>query len=716
VRIRSSSIQPASMTMEAVFNPKSIAIIGASSKPGSIGNSVVQNLIDSKYAGQIFPINPTAPTICGLKAYKSIADVPVEELDLAVYTVPEKLVLQCAKEAAAKKTKGHVIITSGFSEVGNTAGEQAVIDAIRPSGGRIIGPNVVGVLYNGCNANASFAPMLPYRGHTALISQSGALLIALDGTTYLRSLGCSSMISLGNMADIDFADCINYYAQDPNTSCIALYIEGVKNGRRFLEAGRRCSKPIIALKSGVSARGAAAAASHTGSLAGAVKIYDAAFNQAKVLRAMDLDELLDCSQALAMQPPMPGENIIVITNGGGIGVLATDAAEFHGVPLKAAPKDLQDALYTCMPSFGSPKNPVDITGGSGAKGYEDSLAIALAHDWVSGVAVLYCETAVTKPADITAAIRAGIARVPENKKPVICCYVGGELCRSEATKLAEFKVPMFDNPKKVMCALSALHQVAKFQARGTASEFTPFAGTESSKAKALEIIRGARADGRDSLTEVEAKALFAAYNIPVATTRLAKTEDEAVAIAKQIGFPVVMKIVSPQILHKSDAGGVKVNIKDEEGVRAAWKLIKENCFKYKPDANVHGILVQEMAPWGKEIIVGSVNDATFGPTVMYGMGGVFVEVLKDVTFRVAPFSVATAHEMMPEIKSFPILAGTRGEKPRDTTALGEVMSRISQVVSDLADEIAETDANPVMVYEQGQGLKVVDARIILKKH
>jgi acetyltransferase len=703
--------------MDKIFAPKSIAIIGASAKIGSIGNTVVQNLVDSKYAGKIYPINPNAPTICGLPAFKNITLVPDEEIDLAVYTVPAKFVVSCAREAAQKKVKGHIVITSGFSEVGNNAEEEELVKIAKESGGRVLGPNIVGLLLNSCNANASFAPSLPYRGHTALVSQSGALLIALDGTTFIRNFGCSSMVSLGNMSDVDFADTINYYAQDPDTSCITLYVEGLKNGRKFIEAGRKAGKPIIALKSGVSARGAAAAASHTGSLAGAVKIYDAAFDQGKIIRAMDLDEMLDCSQALAMQPPMRGENTLVITNGGGIGVLSSDAAEFHGIPLSAAPQDLQDALYKCMPSFGSPKNPVDITGGAGAKGYEDCIEIALKHKWVDAIAVLYCETATTKPSEIADAIREGIAKAPEEKKnkPLVACFVGGIECQKAGKKLAdECSVPLFDNPKKALCALSALRKVAKFEAR-KGDEFVPFEDCKDSKAKAMEIIEGARKDGRNCLTEPEAKKLFAVYNLPVARTELARTEEEALKLAHEVGFPIVMKIVSPDILHKSDAGGVKVNIKDDEGVKAAFKTIIENAKKYKADANIHGVCVQEMAPLGKEVIVGSVNDATFGPTVMYGMGGIFVEVLKDVTFRVAPFSVETANEMLPEIKSFPILKGTRGEKPCDVASLGTVMSRVSQLVWDLKDEVAETDANPVMLYEEGKGLKVVDARIILKK-
>eukprot|EP01105_Mastigella_eilhardi_P005914 TRINITY_DN17593_c0_g1_i1.p1 TRINITY_DN17593_c0_g1~~TRINITY_DN17593_c0_g1_i1.p1 ORF type:complete len:715 (+),score=229.84 TRINITY_DN17593_c0_g1_i1:41-2146(+) len=701
--------------MERIFNPQSVAVIGASARVGSIGNTVVQNLIDGKYAGKIFPINPTAPEICGIKAFKSVADCPTESIDLAVYTVPEKAVVNCARDAVKKSVAGHVVITSGFSEVGNTAAENELYDIIHKSGGRLVGPNIVGLLLNNCNCNASFAPFLPYRGKTALVSQSGALLIALDGTTYLRKFGCSSMVSLGNMADVDFADCLDFYTKDPHTGCIALYIEGVKNGRRFLEAGRHCNKPVIALKSGVSAHGAAAAASHTGSLAGAVKIYDAAFNQAKVIRAMDLDELLDCSLALSMQPAMKGKNVVVITNGGGIGVLSSDSAEQFGIPLETAPKDLQELFKPCMPSFGSAKNPVDITGGSGAKGYEDCIEIALKSEWVGAVAVLYCETAVTVPDQIADAVLAAIKKVGKTDKPIGGCFVGGNLCQEAAKKMIENNIPVYDNPKKLMCALAALRQVAKFQERGN-DEFKPFDDCKDSKAKALEVIKACRANGRGALTEYEARQVFQAYNIPVPKARLAKTPEEAAAAAKEIGYPVVMKIVSPQILHKSDAGGVKLNLKDDAGIKEAFKAIMESCHKYNEKADLHGVLIGEMAPWGKEVIVGCVNDTTFGPTVMFGMGGIFVEVLKDVTFRVAPFSVETAKSMLPEIKSYPILKGVRGEKGRDTDALAVVMSRVSQMVWDLKEEVKEVDANPVIVYEETQGLNVVDARIILTAH
>lgn len=695
---------------EAVFNPRSIAILGASRKPGSIGNSVVQNLIDSGFQGELYPVNPGAPEICGRKAYASVCDIP-GPVDMAIFCVPEKNVLDVARECAKKGVNANIVITSGFSEVGNKAAEDELIQIAKAAGARVVGPNIIGLLLHAAKANASFAQCLPYEGKTALISQSGALLIALDMATFTRRFGISSMVCLGNMADIDFADCVDYYGKDQNTSCISLYVEGLKNGRRFIEAGRKAGKPIIALKAGVSAHGAAAAASHTGSLAGSVKVYDAAFKQARVIRAQNLDELLDCSQALAMQPPLKGDNIIVITNGGGIGVLASDAAELYGVPLKTTPEDLQVEFRKAMPDFGSPKNPVDITGGQGVAGYQKALTSAIQSKWVDGIAVLYCETSVTKPCVIAEGLIETIKANP-TQKPIVCCFVGGDDCLKGSEMLGKISVPTYDSPSKTMAALAALRQVAKFQAEGDKTEFKPFGDIDAARAR--KIIETAKAAGRQALTEPEAKDVFSAYGLPVAPGILAKTEDEAVAAAEKIKYPVVMKIVSPQIIHKSDAGGVKVHIKDADEVRKVFRLINENARRYKADADIHGILIQEMAPLGREVIVGSVNDATFGPTVMFGLGGIFVEVLKDVTFRVAPVSPDAAMTMFPEIKAYGILEGARGEKRLDQEALSQVVSRLSQLVTDLGDLIAETDANPIMLYEQGKGLKVVDARIILK--
>jgi acetate---CoA ligase (ADP-forming) len=697
--------------LDGLFRPKSVAVVGASSQAGKIGYTVLENLIESKFSGPIYPINPSAGEILGLKVYPTILEVP-DDVDAAVIVVPAKFVPQVIDECGKKGVKGLIVITSGFSEVGERDLEAKIVEMAHSYNMRILGPNIVGYLSNADQLNASFAPFLPLPGKASLVSQSGALLIAIDASTYIRRIGFDKLISIGNMSDVDFADTVEWLNDDPATACITLYIEGFKDGRRFIEVSRNATKPIIALKSGVSAHGAAAAASHTGSLAGAAKVYGAAFQQAGVVEATDLDSLFNRTLTLSLQPPLKGDNLLIITNGGGVGVLATDAAERNGLPLRFAPKDVQDELKKHMPPFGSAKNPVDLTGMAGTDWYHGAIRFAIAHDWVDGVVVLYCETAMTDPMEIAKGIKAAVDDAAMAHKPVTVSFVGGEKSEKAMEWLVESGIPAFGAPDIAVNTMAALREYALLKEM-VQEEVEP-CGPDN-RDKALEIIHHARQEGRDSLTEVEAKDLFAIYGLPVARTRLAKSEDEAIQLAAEIGYPVVMKIVSPDILHKSDAGGVKVNIRDENTAREAYKTIMKNARSYKEDANIHGIAVQEMAPWGTEVILGSINDPTFGPTLMFGLGGIFVEVLKDVTFRVTPVSSSQARRMFGEIRGAPILAGVRGEAPRDKNALAEVVCAYSTMILDLDDEISESDANPVLVYEEGRGVKVVDARIILKE-
>ncbi len=699
------------VALDGLLRPKSIAIVGASTQPGKIGYTVLDNLLKSGYKGKIFPINPQASEILGIKVYPNVESVP-DAVDAAVLTVPAKLCAQVTEDCGKKGVKGLIIITSGFSEVGRHDMEEELLSIAARYNMRILGPNIVGILSNSDQLNASFAPFLPFKGKASLVSQSGALLIAIDASTYTRKIGFDKLISIGNMSDVDIADTINWLDEDDNTTCISLYIEGLKNGRPFIEAGQKAHKPIIALKSGISAHGAAAAASHTGSLAGAAKVYSAAFQQANVIQATDLDNLFNRTLALSLQSPMTGDNLLVITNGGGVGVLATDAAEKYGVPLHFAPQDVQVELKKHMPDFGSAKNPVDLTGMAGNDWYYDSVYYAYAHPWVHGLVVLYCETAMTNPLEIAKAIKSAVDKTGITDKPVIVSFVGGEKSENAMQWLVENGIPAYGAPDIAVNAIGALREYARMN---TAAEQTsaPCVAVDAPTARA--VIANARREGRNALTEIEAKQVFNAYGLPVTATSLAHSEDEAVALTKEIGYPVVMKIVSPEILHKSDAGGVKINIKDEASVREAYQTINANAKAYNPNAHIHGIAIQEMAPWGTEVILGSVNDPTFGPTMMFGLGGIFVEVLKDVTFRVAPVPSTQALRMLDEIRGAPVLAGVRGENPRDKQALADVLCLYSSMILDLGDEIAESDANPVLVYEVGKGVKVVDARIILKK-
>lgn len=697
--------------INGLMRPKSIAIVGASATPGKIGYTVLKNIIDSGYQGSIYPINPGEKELLGLPAYKSVLDVD-GPIDAAVVVVPAKFVPTVTEECGKKGVKGLIVISSGFSEVGARDLEEEVVRIAHRYGTRVLGPNIVGLLSNSDKLNASFAPYLPLPGKASLVSQSGALIIALDCATFIRRVGFDKLVSNGNMSDVDFADMINWLDEDENTSCVSLYIEGFRDGRSFMNACRKASKPIIALKAGTSTHGAAAAASHTGSLAGAAKIYGAAFQQAGVIQASDLDNLFDRTQALSMQPRMRGENLLILTNGGGVGVLATDAAEKSGLPLKFAPAEVQAEMKKHMPDYGSAKNPIDMTGMAGNEWYKDTVKFAFSHPWVDGLVILYCETAITNPAEIARSIHEGIMESGVKDKPVTVSFVGGERSQQGMTYLVEHGIPAYGAPDRAVNSIAALREYARMQ--DMIHEHSYPCAPEN-KTEALEIISRARANGRNALTEIESKKVFEAYGLPTTVTYLAKTESEAVTLARQVGYPVVMKIVSPDILHKSDAGGVKVNIKDEAGVKDAYRTIMANSLKYKADADVHGIAIQEMAPWGTEVILGSVNDTTFGPTVMFGLGGIFVEVLKDVTFRVAPVASGQAARMLGEIRGAPILAGVRGEKPRDRAALADTICLYSTMVEDLKGEISETDANPVLVYEEGRGVKVVDARIILKK-
>ena len=697
--------------LNALLKPKSVAVIGASAKPGKIGYSVVNNLIKDGYKGDIYPINTGETEILGLKCYPSILAVS-KPIDSAIITVPAQYVLKTTEECGQAGVRGLSIITSGFSEVGEHELEEEIVKTAHKYNMGIIGPNIVGLLSNSDKYNGSFAPFLPLVGKSSLVTQSGALLIGIDAGTYVRGIGFDKLISIGNVCDIGFSELISWLDQDENTTCISLHIEGLKDGRQVIEAGRKSTKPIVALKAGVSEHGAAAAASHTGSLAGATRVYKAALQQAGMIQAEDLNDLFDRTLALSLQPPMTGENLLILTNGGGVGVLATDAAEKYGLPLKFAPQEVQAEFKKHMPDFGSAKNPVDMTGMAGNEWYYETARYAYAHEWVDGLVVLYCETAMTNPTEIAQSIKRAIDESGIKDKPVTVSFVGGERSEKAMRWLVENGIPSYSGPDVAVNAISALHDLHLIRDSIKNEEVKKF-DVDINTAKA--VIDTARAENRDSLTEIEAKQVFAAYGLPVTKVKLAGSMNEALSIANDIGYPIVMKVVSPDILHKSDAGGVVVNIQNEEQARKAYQDILANCKRYKPDAKILGIVVQEYAPTGTELILGSINDPTFGPTVMFGLGGIFVEVFKDVTFRVAPVSSLQAQRMIGEIRGAPMLAGVRGEKPRDKSALVETICRYSQMIQELADEVNESDANPILLYEEGKGIKVVDARIILKK-
>ncbi len=454
--------------LKFMFKPTSVAVIGASRDPKKIGYQCLKNLIDGGYEGRIFPINPNADELLGLRCYPSVKSVK-EDIDLALVVVPARLTERIVTECAEKHVKTIAMITSGFSEVGNKELEDKIVGICRKNKIPLLGPNIVGVADTSVKCNASFCQSLPYPGHIAFISQSGALAIALVGWTWKFKIGLSSLASIGNKADVDFSELILYYAErDENTRCICMYIEGVDAGPEFIEACKRAyvKKPIIALKAGVSERGTVAAASHTGSLAGSSKIYMAAFKQGCVIPAENLTEMFDRALALSLQPPMMGDMCMVITNGGGAGVSATDAAEKYGIPLHETPEDLKDKARKFMPPFGSVKNPIDLTGMGTKEWYEGAITVALEHKEVDSVAVLYCHTAITDPMGIAEGIYSAVTRYKGVKKPVVACFIGGVECDEASNWLKERGIPSYPSPERTMTAMGALREYGRFLERG----------------------------------------------------------------------------------------------------------------------------------------------------------------------------------------------------------------------------------------------------------
>ena len=698
------------MDLQKLFKPRSIAVIGASSLPGKIGYSVVNNLIEGGYPGEIFPVNLKETSILGIKAYKSVLDIPEHKIDLAILAIPARFCVNAVRECGKRGIKFAVVISAGFAEAGNLALEEELVIMAGKYGMRIVGPNVVGILSNPSKCNASFAPCLPYSGEIALISQSGAMVVAIDAKSWVESIGISYLVSIGNMADIQIDEVIDYLNTDHDVGTISIYVEGLKDGHAFMQAAERCTKPIIVLKAGISTRGAAAATSHTGSLAGSNEMFDAAMKQCGVVKAGSLSALFSRSKALAVQPPLRGDNLLVITNGGGAGVLTADASELNGIPLNEATETLQQDMQKYMPPFGSSKNPIDLTGMATASIYHDAMKTALLHDWVDGVIVLYSITATTDPMAMAAAIVRGIRDSEISNKPVVAGFLGGAECRRAITSLIENRVPAYDGIEVAVNAMAALHELAQ---AGASKNFNNSSYTDVNKDKVREKLNSIKAEGRKELNELESKEILFAYGLPIVETFLARDTSEAVSLANNIGYPVVMKISSSQILHKTDAGGVKVDVNNEREVREIYNLLVNNARKYNAEAIIQGITVQRMAKAGTEVIIGSIRDRAFGPVVMFGLGGIFVELLKDVVFRIAPISKETAIGMIRETRSYPLFEGLRGQISRDINAVAESISRLSQLVYDF-DEIKEVDANPVFMYQQQQGCIVVDARIILE--
>lgn len=696
--------------LEMFFTPKSVAVVGAARQPGKLGFGVLNNLVQSGYPGTIYPINPNADEILGLQVYPSVLDTP-GPVDLVVIVVPNKFVAQVMEECGQKGVKGAIIITSGFKEVGKEGAklEREVMEIAERYGIRVIGPNCLGTITTHTPINASFASGTPEKGNIAFMSQSGALGAAVLDWAAAEEVGFSHFASLGNKADVNEIDLLQAWDEDENTKVIVIYMEGIERGPEFMRVAREVTrhKPVVVIKSGNTAAGSRAVSSHTGSLAGSAAAYDAAFEQAGLLRAESVEQMFDFSLAFAYQPPLKGKNIVIVTNAGGPGIMATDAIEKMGLTIATLEESTTAYLKSSLPAAASVHNPVDVMGDALADRYALALEAVVADNNVDGVLVLLTPQVYTQIEETAEAI----SRVAEkSEKPIVACFIGEQRVAPGLKMLNRNRVPAYLFPERAVASLWAMAEYWAMRNRPE-PEYVRF---DVDQARVREVFDRVRSEGRLTLGDAESRDIMEAYGLRIPKSILAATADEAVTAANSIGYPVVMKIASPDILHKSDMGGVRVNVRDAQQVRDLFDLIIYRAKKYKADAEIWGVLIQEMVTGGKEVIIGVNKDPQFGPLMLFGLGGIYVEVMKDVTFRVAPVSRQEAEKMISEIRSYKLLQGVRGEPPSDLAAVVDTILRASQLVTDFP-EIAEMDINPLAVRPEGMGAIAVDMRFVLQE-
>lgn len=700
-----------SMSVEKFFNPESIAVVGASQTEGKVGYEILTNMINAGYKGKIFPVNYKAKTMEKLKCYpdlESIGQVP----DLVIIVVPANSVPVVMQQCAKVGAKSVIIITAGFKEVGKEGRrlEQQIIQIAKQAGIRVIGPNCLGVIAPANNLNASFGGDLPQKGAIGYISQSGALMAAILDTANAHGIGFSKLVSIGNKADINELDVIKAFDSDPDTRVIAGYLENITDGSTFVNQAEKIShdKPILLMKSGSTEAGARAVSSHTGSLAGSETAYEAVFERAGIIRCFSVKSQFDFAQAFASQPLPVGGRVAVITNAGGPGIMAADAIEQKGLEFAKFADETVKKLTSKLPVAANWYNPVDVLGDALADRYEFAINSVIDDPNVDTVLVLLTPQAMTDAVGTAKAI----ARISHQKpqKPILACFLGANKVSEAIKVLREAGIPQYDSPENAVLTIKLMVDYVKWRARP--KRIVKLFPVNRRKVETI-IEKHLRHQIRE-IGEVESKEILEAYGFVTPKGSIATTAEQATNIAQQIGYPVVMKIASPDIIHKSDIGGVKIGLKNAQEVMDAFDLLMYRVPKQAPDADIIGVFVQQMCAGGKEVILGMNRDLRFGPLMMFGMGGTMVEVLKDVSFYLAPLTSEEAKQMLVNTKTYKMLIGVRGEKGVDIDAIAEGLQRLSQLVTEFP-HIQELDINPYVVGPEGTIPIAVDARITVEQ-
>jgi len=686
----------------SLLSPQSIAIIGASETEGKVGHDICKNLLTQGYKGRIYPVNPKHETILNTKCYASVSDIQ-ETVDLAIIVVPAKIVPSIMEECAKASIADIVIISAGFGEVGTAEGdvlEKEVQNIAQKNGLNIVGPNCLGVIRPAIGMNASFAKSIPPKGSIAFISQSGAMAVGMMDSAVETGLGFSFVASIGNKTVLNECDFLEMAANDSETTVIGLYLESISDGKKILSTALKIDKPIVLLKAGVSKKGTAAAASHTGALAGNDAAIDALCTQAGIRRARTTEELFDLLEVLSKEPPLLSNRIAIITNAGGPGILATDAAQIVGLELPALTKGNEQELQKALPTAASTKNPIDVVGDAGVDRYIAALTAVGDDKNIDGVCIVLTPQVMTPCTQIASGIITWKKSHP--LMPVVTCFIGQDHVQEERKILQDAGIPSLETPERAVQALAALRIKEKQIPCQTQKN-------EKRMQEAQDLLQ----NHKGLLPEKVLQTMCSLYDLPVPIQSIARSADEAVSLANSMGYPVIAKISSPQIVHKTDIGGVRADLQTEEDVRLAYKDIQLNAEKHlstlPSKASIDGVLIQQFLPAGEEFIVGAIQDDTFGHLIMVGLGGIYTELLQDTAFRIAPIDEKDAYAMLQELIAWDILLGTRGKEQLNIDALVKLLVSVSSMLQE-CPQITDIDLNPVLVTTKG--ITVADAKII----